>query len=106
MYNDAFFLEKKGQIGGFARKKIEKIIGKVCPRQIPEKGAKYLDISEGEAKFLEKEISLIGEPLIRNKLYDMLYKCQNNSWQFMDRKLKYYEQKVKEMREKRNDDPR
>ena len=106
LYNDAFFLEKKGQIGGFARKKIEKIIEKVCPRQLPEEGAKYSDISKEEANHLEKEIALIGEPLIRNKLYDMLYKCQNNSWQFMERKLKYYERKVKEMREKRNDDTR
>lgn len=106
LYNDAFFLEKKGQIGGFARKKIEKIIEKVCPKKLSEEDVKYPDISEEEANHLEKEIKLIGEPIIRNKLSDMLHKCQDNSWKFMDRKLKYYERKVKEMREKRNDDPR
>lgn len=104
LYNDAFFLKKKGQIGEFAKRKIEEIIKEICPRQLPESGAKYSEIPKVKADCLEKEIALIGEPLIRNKLYDMLYKCQDNSMYFIDRKLKYYEKKAKEIREKRNHD--
>lgn len=76
LFNNAFFLGQKGQIGEFSRNKIQVIINKISPKLDPEEGAVYHEISKKEAAELEKEIVLIGEPIIRNKLYDMLYKCQ------------------------------
>ena len=54
LYNDAFFLKKKGQIGEFAKRKIEEIIKEICPRQLPESGAKYSEIPKVKADCLEK----------------------------------------------------
>lgn len=101
LFNDAFFLGKEGQIGALAKRKIKALIEKLCPKEIPEKGTVYQKISEEEANLLEKEIAMIGEPILRNKLYDMLYKSRYSSEDFTERKIKIYEKKIEQLKKRK-----
>lgn len=104
LFNNAFFLGQKGQIGEFSRNKIQAIINKISPKLDPEEGAVYHEISKKEAAELEKEIVLIGEPIIRNKLYDMLYKCQYCLKEPQERKLEIYRKKLQKLEEEMRHD--
>lgn len=104
LFNNAFFLGQKGQIGEFSRNKIQVIINKISPKLDPEEGAVYHEISKKEAAELEKEIVLIGEPIIRNKLYDMLYKCQYCLKEPQERKLEIYRKKLQKLEEEMRHD--
>lgn len=95
---------QKGQIGEFSRNKIQVIINKISPKLDPEEGAVYHEISKKEAAELEKEIVLIGEPIIRNKLYDMLYKCQYCLKEPQERKLEIYRKKLQKLEEEMRHD--
>lgn len=64
-----------------------------------EEGAVYHEIPKKEVVELEKEIALIGEPIVRNKLYDMLYKCQYCSKDSQKRKLELYRRKLEKLEE-------
>lgn len=99
LFNNAFFLGQKGQIGEFSRNKIQTIIDKVSPEMHEEEGAVYHEIPKKEVVELEKEIALIGEPIVRNKLYDMLYKCQYCSKDSQKRKLELYRRKLEKLEE-------
>ena len=77
------------------------MIEKLCPKEIPEKGTVYQKISEEEANLLEKEIAMIGEPILRNKLYDMLYKSRYSSEDFTERKIKIYEKKIEQLKKRK-----
>ncbi len=101
LFNDAFFLGKEGQIGALAKRKIKALIEKLCPKEISEKGTVYQKISEEEANLLEKEIAMIGEPILRNKLYDMLYKSRYSSEDFTERKIKIYEKKIEQLKKRK-----
>lgn len=103
LFNDAFFLGQKGQIGEFSKNKIQTIIDKIRPELEMEKGAVYPHISKEETEMLEKEIALIGEPVIRNKLYDMLYKCQCTSENSKQRKMEFYRRKIQKLEEESYD---
>lgn len=104
LFNNAFFLGQKGQIGEFSRNKIQAIINKISPKLDPEEGAVYHEISKKEAAELEKEIVLIGETIIRNKLYDMLYKCQYCLKEPQERKLEIYRKKLQKLEEEMRHD--
>lgn len=97
LFNDAFFLGKKGQIGEFSRKKIQTIIDKIKPNTKNGKEVIYPDLSEEEIRLLEQQIALIGEKIIRDKLYEMLYKCKYNSLELCKRKIRVYEEKIKRL---------
>ncbi|WP_033164896.1 AAA family ATPase [Clostridium sp. KNHs205] len=98
LFNDAFFLGKKGQIGEFASLKIQKIIDTIKPVTNKEEGIKYPQLSEIEVERLEKEIALIGETIIRDKLFTMLYKCKYSGLGVKEKKIRVYEEKIKKLR--------
>lgn len=97
LFDDAFFLGKKGQIGEFARKKIQAIIDKIKPDISNMEEVIYPTLTEEEVCLLEQQIALIGEKIIRDKLYEMLYKCKYNSLDLRQKKIKIYEEKIKRL---------
>ena len=97
LFDDAFFLGKKGQIGEFSRKKIQAIIDKIKPDTRDMKEVIYPTLSEEEIYLLEQQIALIGEKIIRDKLYEMLYKCKYNSLELREKRIKIYEEKIKRL---------
>ncbi len=97
LFDDAFFLGKKGQIGEFSRKKIQSIIDKIKPDTRDMEEVIYPTLSEEEIFLLEQQIALIGENIIRDKLYEMLYKCKYNSLELHEKKIKIYEEKIKRL---------
>lgn len=80
LYNDAFFLKDSGQMGEFAREKIDGLIDKLKPEETEEKredGRKhivrtYMPISDQDRKRYLNDIKLIGEPLLKQGLMRML----------------------------------
>lgn len=97
LFNDAFFLGKKGQIGEFAREKIQAIIDKIKPDTRNMEEVIYPSLTEEEIRSLEQQIALIGEKIIKDKLYEMLYKCKYNSLDLRQKKIKIYEEKIKRL---------
>ena len=97
LFDDAFFLGRKGQIGEFARKKIQAIIDKIKPDTRNMEEVIYPSLTEEEVCSLEQQIALIGEKIIRDKLYEMLYKCKYNSLDLRQKKIKIYEEKIKQL---------
>lgn len=97
LFDDAFFLGRKGQIGEFARKKIQAIIDKLKPDTRNMEEVIYPSLTEEEVCLLEQQIALIGEKIIRDKLYEMLYKCKYNSLDLRQKKIKIYEEKIKRL---------
>lgn len=97
LFDDAFFLGRKGQIGEFARKKIQAIIDKIKPDMRNMEKVIYPSLTEEDVCSLEQQIALIGEKIIRDKLYEMLYKCKYNSLDLRQKKIKIYEEKIKRL---------
>lgn len=97
LFDDAFFLGERGQIGEFSKQKIRSIIDKVKPKPNSTSKAKYPRLKPNEIECLENEISQIGEKLIRNKLYDMLNKCKYQNLSMNEKKIKMYEEKIKRL---------
>lgn len=97
LFDDAFFLGKKGQIGEFARKKIQLIIDKIKPDTRSMEEVIYPTLTEEEICLLEQQIALIGEKIIRDKLYEMLYKCKYNSLDLRKKKIAIYKEKIKRL---------
>ena len=95
LFDDSFFLGEKGQIGEFARKKIQQIIEKIKPDINVDGEYVYREISEEEIYSLEQEIALIGESILQDKLYEMLYKCRYRLLDLKDRKIKIYQEKIR-----------
>lgn len=62
--NNSFFL-KNGVIGEFARKKIQKIIDKLV--EFDKRGP----LEYRELKAIEDEIKVVGDPIVKMKLYEM-----------------------------------
>lgn len=97
LFDDAFFLGKRGQIGEFAREKIQDIIDKIKPDTRNVEKEIYPSLTEEEICSLEQQIALIGEKIIKDKLYEMLYKCKYNSLDLRQKKIKIYEEKIKRL---------
>ncbi|MBD5087981.1 MAG: AAA family ATPase [Clostridiales bacterium] len=97
LFNDAFFLGGKGQIGEFSKKKIQEIIDKIKPETKNGGEIIYPDLKKEEVSILEQQISLIGEKILRDKLYEMLYKCKYSSLELREKKIKIYEEKIKRL---------
>lgn len=97
LFDDAFFLGKKGQIGEFSRKKIQAIIDKIKPDTRDMEEVIYPTLSEEEVGLLERQIALIGEQIIRDKLYEMLYKCKYSSLKLREKKIEIYKEKIKRL---------
>ena len=97
LFDDAFFLGKKGQIGEFARKKIQAIIDKIKPDTRNMEEVIYPILTKEEICLLEQQIALVGEKIIRDKLYEMLYKCKYNSLELREKKIKIYKEKIKRL---------
>ncbi len=98
LFNDAFFLGERGQTGEFSKNKIRTIIDAVKPYQEQNGNVIYPELSENESERLKAEISLIGEPIIRDKLYEMLYKCRYRNLDTREMKIRIYEEKIKRLR--------
>ena len=94
LFDDSFFLGKRGQIGEFAKEKIQEIINCIKPHIVDNK-LKYPQIDKEKAISLKEEILLIGDSLIREKLYTMLLKCQDKQENVRDKKIRMYEEKLK-----------
>ena len=89
LFDDAFFLEKQGQVGQFAKGKIQTLIDKV-------RNVDKLDVER--INRLKQEISIIGEPLIREKLVSMLVRFQfNDEMSLKEKKLKLYRERIKQL---------
>ena len=97
LFDDAFFLGEKGQIGEFARGKIQAIIDKIKPDMRNMEEVIYPSLKEEEIRSLEQQIALVGEKIIKDKLYEMLYKCKYNSLDLRQKKIKIYEEKIKRL---------
>ena len=97
LFDDAFFLGKKGQIGEFSRKKIQAIIDKIKPDTRDMEEVIYPTLSEEEVCLLEQQIALIGEKIIQDKLYEMLYKCKYSSLELREKKIEIYKEKIKRL---------
>lgn len=63
--NNSFFL-RNGVIGEFARKKIQKIIDKLVDSD------KSILLEDRELRAIEEEIKVVGDPIVKMKLYEML----------------------------------
>lgn len=103
LFNNAFFLNEKGQIGEFAKSKIQAIIDEIKPLE-SNGDITFPQLSENKIKSLEIEISFIGERIIQNKLYDMLKKCSKDSQYLRQKKIEMYEEKIKMLKEGKNYD--
>lgn len=89
LFDDAFFLAKQGQVGQFAKGKIQTLIDKV-------RNVDKLDVER--INRLKQEISMIGEPLIREKLISMLVRFQfNDEMSLKEKKLKLYRERIKQL---------
>lgn len=97
LFDDAFFLGEKGQVGEFARKKIQGIIDKIKPDTRNVEEVSYPILTEEEVCLLEQQIALIGEKIIRDKLYEMLYKCKYNDLDLRNKKIAIYKEKIKRL---------
>jgi predicted ATP-binding protein involved in virulence/cell division protein ZapA (FtsZ GTPase activity inhibitor) len=101
LFDDAFFLGEKGQIGEFAKEKIQKIVDDVIERNRKLEKDEYR--YDEYDKQLEQNIALIGEDILRNKLYEMLFKSSNRKNESIyERKIALYEKKINELKEKEN----
>ena len=98
LFNDAFFLGERGQTGEFSKNKIRTIIDSVKPRQEQNGNVIYPELSEKESERLKAEISLIGEPIIRDKLYEMLDKCRYRKLDTREMRIRIYEEKIKRLK--------
>lgn len=98
LFDDAFFLGQKGQIGEFSRRKIQAIIDRIKPNMGDEGKVIYRDLPEEEINSLEQEISLIGEKIIQDKLYEMLWKCKYSTLELNEKKIRIYEEKIKRLK--------
>lgn len=94
-----FFLGKKGQIGEFAKEKIQAIIDKIKPDTSGVEGVCYPSLTDDEVCLLEQQIALIGEKIIREKLYEMLYKCKYNFLDLRQKKINIYKEKIKRLQD-------
>lgn len=105
LFNDAFFLEKQGQIGEFSKRKIMSLIDYLKPIQGENGEFIYKSIDRNILE-LEQEISLIGEPIIKDRLYTMLYKHKMkvgcNAEDKVENMIKVYEEKIKQLRNGEN----
>ena len=97
LFDDAFFLGEIGQIGEFAKGKIQAIIDKIKPDTRNMEKMTYPSLTEDEICSLEQQIALIGEKIIKDKLYEMLYKCKYNSLDLRQKKIKIYEERIKQL---------
>lgn len=100
LFDDAFFLREKGQIGEFSKRKIQGIIDKIKPL-IDGNGENtgYPELEEEEILCLKQEIALIGERFLRDKLFEMLYKCQYRNLGRREKRIRIYEEKIRELKE-------
>lgn len=57
----------------------------------------YPILTEEEVCLLEQQIALIGEKIIRDKLYEMLYKCKYNDLDLRNKKIAIYKEKIKRL---------
>lgn len=86
LLNDTFFMTST--IGEFAKIKINEII-----KTLNKESVQYLRDNKDD---IEKRIKIIGEPLIRNKLLDMLFK-KLYTYEEKDLEIKHIEDKIKEL---------
>lgn len=86
----SFFLEN-GFIGEFAQKKIGEVI-----EAINKKKANKKKINEGEYERYKKIIDLIGEPLIKNKLMQMISEVYDNK----EDRIKMLQKEIDNLRNK------
>lgn len=92
LFDDAFFLEKQGQVGEFAKKKIQSLINEVLVVK-----DKVTDSKNSHQ--LKQRISLIGEPLIREKLLSMLVRAEyDDRMNLREKKIKLYEERIKQLK--------
>ncbi len=105
LFDDAFFLEEQGQVGEFAKRKIRRLIDRLKPVQGDNGKFIYPYIDEN-MKELEQEISLIGEPIIKDRLYTMLYKHKmevgHRGEDIREKMIKVYEEKIRQLRNGEN----
>lgn len=89
LFDDAFFLEKQGQVGQFAKRKIEVLIGEVVNDE---------KLDDERINRLKQEISMIGEPLIREKLISKLTRYEfNDEMTLKQKRLRLYREKIKQL---------
>lgn len=89
LFDDAFFLEKQGQVGQFAKRKIEALIGEVLNDE---------KLDDECINRLKQEISMIGEPLIREKLISKLTRYEfNDEMTLKQKRLRLYREKIKQL---------
>lgn len=93
LFNDAFFLEKSGQIGEFAKRKIENIIKNLWD----DKENKIRAIKKNKFYELQHQIEMIGDNLLREKLLDMLFESRYSELDYSQRKIKLYQKKIEEL---------
>lgn len=98
LFDDAFFLGRRGQIGEFSKDKIQSIIDKIHPDLNEDGNTVYPELTGMEIEQLEKEISLVGEIIIRDKLYEMLFNCKHRKFDIREKKIKVYEDKIRKLR--------
>lgn len=105
LFDDAFFLEEQGQVGEFAKRKIRSLIDRLKPVYGDNGRFVYQRINENMAE-MEQEISLIGEPIIKDRLYTMLYKHKMEMGyegeDIREKMIKVYEEKIKQLRSGEN----
>ena len=102
LFDDAFFLEERGQIGEFAKNKIQNIIKRIQPFTNQRNEVIYPELTKEEIEQTEKEISLIGESIIRDKLLEMLFKCQYRDYDLKQKRIKIYEEKIRLLKSEDN----
>lgn len=106
LFDDAFFLEEQGQVGEFAKNKIRRILDELKPEQDNNGKFLYQRLDGSSINRLEKEISLIGEPIIKDRLSDMLYKHKMEvgygEEDIGQKMIRVYEEKIKHLRSGEN----
>lgn len=99
---DSFFVND-GLIGDFAKEKIENIIIKLNQLIESKNNNQVIDIPEEERDKIYKTISIIDEPIIKNKLIEMYNSVFNiaieNEIQELEERIKY----LKKIKDNQND---
>ena len=84
------FFMKDGLVGSLAKNKISDMISVI--RNKKEK-------TEEQEKLLRKQIDIIGDVLIRKKLFQMYDDCLADNR--IEQEIKFYEEKIEELRQRK-----
>jgi hypothetical protein len=100
---DAFFLTD-GLIGDFAKSQIQKVINQLNQwrlQKLNEISEKVFSVDNAQKDNCRKVISLIGDRIVRNKLFEMYWELFDDDTA-LDEEIFYLEERMKQLKSRKN----